>query len=49
MHCGDVLAGIYGTPLRFDYTIMGAPVNEAARIEALNVARPGKIIFSEEF
>ncbi|MCB1192843.1 MAG: adenylate/guanylate cyclase domain-containing protein [Leptospiraceae bacterium] len=49
LHCGDVLAGIYGTPLRFDYTIMGAPVNEAARIEALNVARPGKIIFSEEF
>lgn len=49
LHCGDVLPGIYGTPLRYDYTIMGATVNETARIESLSVSRPGKITFSEEF
>ncbi|MCB1158678.1 MAG: adenylate/guanylate cyclase domain-containing protein, partial [Leptospiraceae bacterium] len=49
LHCGEVLAGIFGTPLRFDYTIMGAPVNEAARIESLETSAPGKVTFSREF
>lgn len=49
LHCGDVLAGIYGTKLRYNYTIMGAPANETARIEGLPAAETGKVTMSHDF
>ena len=49
LHCGDVLAGIYGTKLRHNYTIMGAPANETARIEGLPVTETGKVTMSHDF
>jgi adenylate cyclase len=35
LHLGDVLYGNIGTPLRIEFTVIGAAANEAARIEAL--------------
>jgi len=49
LHCGKALAGIYGTELNWCYTIMGACVNEANRIEGLEVAETGKITMSHQF
>lgn len=46
LHCGEVLAGIFGTPLRFGYTTMGAPVNETSRMEGLPEAHTGKVTIS---
>jgi adenylate cyclase len=36
LHLGDVLYGNVGTPLRIEFTVIGAAANEAARIEALS-------------
>lgn len=40
---GNVIAGSVGNQERMEYTIMGAPVNLAARLEKL--AGPGEIVF----
>ena len=46
LHSGPVIAGDIGSRRRIDYTVLGATVNLAARIEAA-VAEPGQIVLSE--
>ena len=46
MHSGRVVAGDIGSARRSDYTVLGATVNLAARIQSA-VAEPGQIIISE--
>jgi len=46
VHSGPVVAGDIGSIHRVDYTVLGATVNIAARLEA-SVAQPGQIAISE--
>ncbi len=48
LHVGDTLVGNIGTPERFDYTVMGAPVNLASRLESLNKLYGTGILASDE-
>jgi adenylate cyclase len=43
---GEVLAGIFGSSRKKEYTIMGLPVIVAARLE--RIARPGQILICDE-
>lgn len=45
IHCGPVAAGHIGTSRRSNYTVIGATVNRAARIEGLT--RGGEILISD--
>ncbi len=40
---GDVIAGNMGTQERFEYTVMGDPVNEAARLNSQAKGLPGRV------
>lgn len=40
---GDVIAGNMGTVERFEYTVMGDPVNEAARLNSQAKGLPGRV------
>jgi adenylate cyclase len=44
---GSVVAGHVGAERRFEYTVIGDPVNEAARLTELAKQRPGRVLASE--
>src|SRR4051812_3615976 len=44
---GDVVAGNVGAEERFEYTVIGDPVNEAARLTELAKQREGRLLASE--
>jgi adenylate cyclase len=44
---GRVVAGNIGAAKRFEYTVIGDPVNEAARLTELAKHRPGRLLVSE--
>lgn len=44
---GPVVAGHLGTERRFEYTVIGDPVNEAARLTDLAKQRQGRVLASE--
>jgi adenylate cyclase len=44
---GDVVAGNVGAAERFEYTVIGDPVNEAARLTELAKQRDGHLLASE--
>jgi adenylate cyclase len=44
---GRVVAGNMGAAKRFEYTVIGDPVNEAARLTELAKARPGRLLVSD--
>jgi adenylate cyclase len=41
---GAVVAGNVGTEQRYEYTVIGAPVNEAARLSELAKGHPGRVL-----
>jgi adenylate cyclase len=47
LSAGTVIAGNVGAADRFEYTVIGDPVNEAARLAELAKERPGRIVASE--
>lgn len=49
LHVGELLYGKFGGPRRLDFTVLGAAVNEAARIEALCGSLEQGVIVSWSF
>jgi adenylate cyclase len=47
LSAGVVLAGNIGAARRYEYTVIGDPVNEAARLTELAKARPSRLLASE--
>jgi adenylate cyclase len=43
---GEAVAGNVGAERRFEYTVIGDPVNEAARLTELAKSRPGRVLAS---
>jgi adenylate cyclase len=46
--CGTVVAGNVGAEARYEYTVIGDPVNAAARLSELAKSRPERLIASAE-
>src|SRR6185369_7769921 len=49
LHVGELLYGNLGSPRRLDFTVLGAAVNMAARMEALCGSLDQKVIVSAAF
>ena len=49
LHIGNVMFGNVGLPARLAFSVFGAAVNEATRIEALTKIHKTPILASEEF
>ena len=49
LHTGEALVSNFGSTKRFDYTVMGAAVNLASRLEGLNKHLGTSILASREF
>ena len=49
LHIGELLYGNVGSPRRLDFTVLGATVNVAARIEALCGSLDQNVIVSSDF
>ncbi|HEX8086377.1 MAG TPA: adenylate/guanylate cyclase domain-containing protein [Solirubrobacteraceae bacterium] len=45
---GEAVAGYVGAESRFEYTVIGDPVNEASRLTELAKQRPGRLLASAE-
>jgi adenylate cyclase len=45
---GTVIAGNVGAEARFEYTVIGDPVNEAARLTELAKSRPARLVASAD-
>ena len=45
---GTAVAGNVGTAERYEYTVIGDPVNEAARLTDLAKERPGRVLASQQ-
>lgn len=48
VHCGDVFCGVLGDEARLEFTVLGDPVNVAARLEAATKALGGPILASAD-
>jgi adenylate cyclase len=48
LSAGTVLAGNIGAAQRYEYTVIGDPVNEAARLTELAKSRPSRLLASAE-
>ena len=44
--CGSAVAGYIGAEARFEYTVVGDPVNEAARLSEMAKTRPERLLAS---
>jgi adenylate cyclase len=44
---GVLVAGNVGTEQRYEYTLIGRPVNEAARLTDLAKGRPGRVVVGQ--
>jgi len=49
LHCGDVEFGNIGAPRRIDFTVIGAAVNHASRIEGLTKVVQQPLLLSDSF
>jgi adenylate cyclase len=49
LHVGRVMYGNIGTRRRLDFTVIGAPVNEVCRVEALTRELGVDVLFTREF
>jgi adenylate cyclase len=47
LSAGQVVAGNIGAARRYEYTVIGDPVNEAARLTELAKSRPSRVLASE--
>ena len=47
LSAGEVVAGNVGAAQRYEYTVIGDPVNEAARLTELAKSRPSGVLASE--
>jgi adenylate cyclase len=48
LSAGQVVAGNIGAEQRYEYTVIGDPVNEAARLTELAKTRPSRLLASED-